>query len=161
VTDNSRPFGQMAFLVVVLCLLVSITLGLIPLSICPTCEGTGELHATRSREYVWLCGSCRGGKVSLLKRWIGSRKTPAPGASLEWEGKTVSTITAHGFNKTDKARAIALTGIRPGDAVTREKIRAAIQSLWETQHYAEVDIKATADPRSPGKASVDLYVTER
>jgi hypothetical protein len=157
-----RPsaFG-MTILVIGLSLLVALTLGLVPLSTCPTCEGTGELFATKSREYVWLCGSCNGGKLPLLQRWIHSRKTSTPLDYLEWEGKTVSTITAHGFNKTNQARAVALTGIRPGEVLSREKIRAAIRALWETRDYAEVDIKAQADPWSSAEASVDLIVTER
>ena len=146
------------FLVVGLCLVVALTLGLVPLATCPRCHGTGESYASGKREYVWLCGSCKGGKISLLKLWSYRRQVPD---SLEWEGMPVSAITVHGCTKTTKARAMALTRIQPGDALSQKRITAARSYLGESKDYAEVDIQVQENPKSPGTLTVDIFVTER
>ena len=77
----------------------------------------------------------------------------------EWEGKEIEAVDGVGFTHENKAKNLALTGLRKGDILTREKKDIAIKELFGTNRFDAVDIEVKLNPATK-KATVIVKVTE-
>ena len=77
----------------------------------------------------------------------------------EWEGKEIEAVDGVGFTHENKAKNLALTGLRKGDLLTREKKDIAIKELFGTNRFDKVDIEPKLNAATK-KVTVIVIVTE-
>src|ERR1051326_131793 len=63
----------------------------------------------------------------------------------QYYGTRVSTVTVAGDSARSDLQAIPL---RPGDVITTENVRAAIQALYDTGYYSFIEVDA--EPEATG-----------
>lgn len=124
-----------------------------------------NIHEERKAhpEWAWsgwgkyFCHRCKdSGRITFLNLWRDGRD-----AGERWEGMEISTISCVGFQKTDRQRALDVSGLRSGNRMTRRLRNDAFDALWGMELYYNVDIRVGLEPNKPGKVAVDLMVVER
>ena len=67
-------------------------------------------------------------------------------------GQTVHTVTVEGLHRIEKEAIFAKIGLQAGSVLSREKIRADIQTLFNLNYFDE--ISAQAEFASTGKVNL-------
>jgi outer membrane protein assembly factor BamA len=78
----------------------------------------------------------------------------------EWEGKQVSNLSIIGCKKTNYAKAVALSGIKPGSTMTRATESQAFEAMIDEGSFEDVDINIDSDPANHGKVIVTIVIKE-
>jgi hypothetical protein len=79
----------------------------------------------------------------------------------EWEGKTVSSLSIIGCKKTNYAKMVALSGIKPVSTMTRATESQAFEAMSDEGCFEDVDIKIDSDPADHRKVLVTIVVKEK
>ena len=135
--------------IVLVFLLMGFVLVFLPIVGCPR-EGfleTGE-----------GCLLCRGtGKTSRFNVWQSQRDEGLLGLTP----KEVSAIEGVGFVRENRARMIALVGIRVGEVLRPQKKKSAIKELFQTGKFEAVEIMEIPHPTNPNRIIVRISVVEK
>src|SRR6516165_924355 len=86
--------------------------------------------------------------LGLLLPWLAL-------AQQQHYGTRISDITLSG---ADSQTDVGALPIRPGDTITIENLRAAIQALYDTGHYSYIEVEAM--PAGDGRTALTFQVKQ-
>ncbi len=85
----------------------------------------------------------------------------APSSLTGQEGAfVIGAVEVRGARTIPEERVVALSRLRPGDAITLVDLREAVRRLWEAELFRDIGADLRADPADPRRVTVVLAVEE-
>jgi outer membrane protein insertion porin family len=88
--------------------------------------------------------------------WLGAAWGVAP---VPTDGQPITSVRVEGTRRIEEAAVLSNIGLRRGDALTRDKVRRDIKSVWGTGFFQDVVVETVEAP--DGSVEVVFLVDEK